>query len=82
MPRKSPVVELAMDAQAAISDCRVRVAPTYEAGLASGDFDLMVEVQALASTLRVAQKQAKRLTARAEQLAVRATQATLFEVAS
>lgn len=79
MPRQTPVVEKAMDAQAAVKACRSACAPLHEAGLASGDFDLMVEVQAFAATLRIAQLQARRLTARAEQVALGVAQPTLFE---
>lgn len=69
MARPTPLAALGMDAQVAIRDCRKACAPLYEAALASGDFDVMMEMQALAGSLRIASTQARRLTGYADRVA-------------
>jgi hypothetical protein len=68
MPRPIALAERGMEAQVGIRALRRACAPLYEAAMASGDFDVMSETHALADTLALAGRQAKRLTGYAEGL--------------
>lgn len=67
-----------MEAQANLRTLRRSCAPLYSAAMESGDFDVMMETQALAATLRVAQMQARRLTGFAEKVSCPDGRAGLF----
>lgn len=69
MPRPLGVAERAMDAQVGIRELRKRTAPLFEAAVATGDWTLMAETKALAETLRVGLKQARRIAGLAEAIA-------------
>lgn len=68
MPRHIGLVEQGMEAQAAISRCRRDLAPVYAAAIASGNLAAISEAHALATSLRIAGLQARRLTGIAEGL--------------
>jgi len=69
MARALSLVERGMEAQAEIRALRKACAPLHEAAIASGDWTVMAETQALAATLRAAGVQARRLTGFAENIA-------------
>lgn len=66
MPRRTPTVELAMEAQVAIRELRSATHPLWESAVASGDWSVIAEVKALAATLKIAAGQARRIAALAE----------------
>lgn len=55
-----------MDMQVALRDLRSATHPLWEAAVASGNWNVMAECKALASTLKVAAGQARRIAALAE----------------
>lgn len=69
LDRRTALPLMGMEAQVAIRDCRTRIAPLYEAALASRNHAVLAEAKALAATLQTALLQAKRLTGYADGLA-------------
>ena len=68
MPRPAALAVLAMEAQVALRDTRRGMAPMYESALRSGNVSLIAEAKAVADSLRVAERQAKRLAGMADGL--------------
>lgn len=66
MPRKPLAVERAMECQVAIRALRSQTHPLWEAAMATGDWTLLAECRALASTLKLAAAQARRIAGLAE----------------
>jgi hypothetical protein len=68
MPRPVPAVEAAMEAQEAVRSLRSACSPLWAATLASGDWSLISECQALSATLAAAQQQLRRIAGLAESI--------------
>lgn len=68
MPRPVALAEYAMEASAGIRELRRATAPLFEAALRSGNHAAMTEAHALAATLRVAERQSKRIAGIADGL--------------
>jgi hypothetical protein len=68
MPRPETLAALAMEAQVALRDQRRAMAPMYEAALRSNNAAAISEAKHVAESLRVAEKQARRLAGIADGL--------------
>lgn len=66
MPPRTPAVEHAMEAQAALHTLRRLCAPLWAAAMASGDWILMSDRHALADRLRADGRQLRRITGELE----------------
>lgn len=69
MPPRMPAVEHACEAQVALHSLRTVCGLLWAAAMASGDWSLMSDCQALSGTLRVAQTQLRRIAGRADAIA-------------
>lgn len=70
MPRPMVLAEQAMETTSLIRELRRQTAPLFEAAMRSGNGAAMAEAHALASTFRVAERQAKRIAGIADGLVV------------
>lgn len=70
MPRPVTLTEHAMDAQSILRETRRRMAPMYEAALRSHNVAAIAEAKAVAESIRIAERQSKRLAGIAEGLLV------------
>lgn len=68
MPRLALASELAVDAQVVLRETRRRMAPLYEASLRTHNASVIAEAKAVADSLRVAERQARRLAGMADGL--------------
>jgi hypothetical protein len=68
MPRPETLAALAMEAQVVLRDYRRSMAPMYEAAIRSGNAAAISEAKHIAETLRVGERQAKRLAGIADGL--------------
>lgn len=68
MAAPAALAALAMEAQVALRDTRRRMAPMYESALRSGNVYAIAEAKAVAESIRVAERQAKRLAGIADGL--------------
>lgn len=67
MPRHPALAEQSMEFQVRLRDLsRRHAAPLWEAAVASGDWGQLADAKALAGTLRVADRIAKRMAGRVE----------------
>lgn len=66
MPRRVPLVEHAMETAVALRDLRRVTVPLWEAAIASGNWNAIAEAKALATTLNIAARQARRIARLAE----------------
>ena len=70
MPRPVSLAEYAMDAQSILRETRRRMAPMYEAALRSHDHAAIAEAKAVAESIRIAERQSRRLAGIADGLIV------------
>lgn len=70
MGRPAALAALAMEAQVALRETRREMAPMYAAALASGNLSAISEAKAVADSIRIAERQAKRLAGIADGLIV------------
>lgn len=68
MPRPVALAEYALDAQVVLREARRRMAPMYESALRSGNLAAIAEAKAVADSIRIAERQAKRLAGIADGL--------------
>lgn len=68
MARPLSLTEYAMDAQAILRETRRRMAPMYEAALRSGNASAISEAKHVADSIRIAERQSKRLAGIADGL--------------
>lgn len=68
MPRSASLAEHAMDAQTILRETRRRMAPLYEAALRSNNLHAIAEAKAVAESIRIAERQSRRLAGIAEGL--------------
>lgn len=70
MPAPLHLAEYAMEAQASLRSVRRGLAPLYESALRSGNLAAIAEAKHVAESIRIAEKQAKRLAGIAEGLVI------------
>lgn len=70
MARHVPLASEAMETQVGLREFRLSRAPLFEAALRSGSHAAISEAHALAATLHVAEKQARRLAGIADGLVI------------
>lgn len=70
MPRPAALAEQAVEAQVRIRDLRRGMAPVFAAAMASRSFAAVAEAKAVAESLRVAERQARRLAGIADGIGV------------
>ena len=68
MPRPVSLTEHAMDAQSILRETRRQMAPLYEAALRSNNGAAIAEAKAVAESIRIAERQSKRLAGIADGL--------------
>ena len=69
MPRAVPAVEHAIEVQVALTDLRRACGPLWQSAIASGDWTLISQCQALSVTLSTVSLQLRRLSGRADSIA-------------
>jgi hypothetical protein len=69
MPRPTPAVEHAMEAQVALLALQRACGPLWETALASASWPLMAEAKALSGTLRTARLQLRRIAGQLDAIA-------------